>query len=299
MLSPIEVLTIRKLGDIGEKLLTKGDYKSSMKVLKEFLAKEVNLFLQEQGMFYPPFDPFKVKQVGGVPIRVEFTPSIAVEGLVGTDQEGFLIRLNDKLSNRRLRSTLAHELIHILFFYDTSKLPPTRLGCAVRDRRFATMEEELCDFLMREFLMPRFSLLDLMSRDDSIKQASMHSISRLKDLYAVSSDIVAWRLIKDLQKWEAVYAKVVVTDRAFKLTTRLKSKSSDIFKHLKLPRYISPSSDEWLNTIVRLVNEAASQPQITKRYSVKEVPKGGARLKIESLLESKKPLTLSILATLT
>jgi hypothetical protein len=298
--SPIEVLIRKKLGDEGEKLLLKGDYRSLMKALKEVLAKEVNSFLQEHEMISPPFDPFKVKQVGTASIRVEFVSNMAVEGLVDTDKEGFLIKLSDKVikSKVRLRSTLAHELMHILFFYDASKLPPARLGCAVGSHRFAAMEEELCYFLTREFLMPRISLIELMHQDESIKQASMRNIVRLKGIYVVSSDIVAWRLIKDLQTWKAAFAKIQATDGVFKLVCRLKSGTKGVFKHLKLPRYLEPSSNGWLGTILSMVDEAISQPQAAKRINMKEVLVDGTKLKVESLVESKKPLTLSILASL-
>jgi hypothetical protein len=47
-----------------------------------------------------------------------------------------------------------------------------------------------------------------------------------------------------------------------------------------------------------MVDEAISQPQAAKHINMKEVLVDGAKLKVESLVESKKPLTLSILASL-
>lgn len=193
--------------------------------------------LQNRNMMTgPPFDPFKIREVDHARIEFEYVPrhDIGTDGSLEPTTRGFLIKIAQSLADKgkrkyRLRSTATHELMHT-FFYDTTTLPPSKLGQGDASRKHFLIEEELCHYLARAFLMPSFSVLELKSKDKSLGFPSIKSINRLKSIFEVSSEIVAYRMIIDLRIWDSIFMKLVQEGAFFRLRTRSEEQGESIIQ---------------------------------------------------------------------
>ena len=297
MLSPIEELMNKKLGATFHRfVLAKNGNKILMRKLKEVLSIEIRTMLERSGMTTPPFDPFSIKMVGKAKIHVEFVSGkkIRGDGVMEICSDGFLIKIDDnlkrQLARHRLRSTMAHELMHT-FFYDVKRLPPAKLGHISQSRKHFLMEEELCHFLAREFLVPTFPLLDLIAQKKSLKAPSIRNMEFLKRTFVVSSDIMAYRIISDLTIWNAMFIKFVKERNYFRAKTRLKNKINRSYKKVKLPTHVPLEfSTAWAILLSNHVQNAANLGRIEELFRL-----NGQMLALESLVETQNPVSIMTL----
>jgi Zn-dependent peptidase ImmA (M78 family) len=188
-----------------------------------------------------------------------------------------------------LYSVMAHELMHT-FLYDTDRLPPVKLGITPSEK-FLRMEEELIYYLRREFLMPTFSIKNILP---SIREPSIENICFLRSHYRVSSDIVAYRLIFDLNIWDAIFIKFRQERSVYKPLTKIKNKSNPLYKEIKIPPFLPVTFyNELFNKLSIHINET-----VKNGVSKDIVEFAGNKLKIESKKESKKPVTIIMLITI-
>lgn len=295
-LSSIEELISKKLDKQSGISTSK---KGILKKLKEVLATEVEILLKKNQMFTPPFDPFRIKELGNAKIIVEYAHrnDIGADGCLQATDEGFLIKIDQELTEKsrhrhRLRSTMAHELMHT-FFYDISRLPPAKLGQSRLSREQFLIEEELCYYLAREFLVPTFSILDLLSEDRSIRFPSLKNIDLLKTRFIVSSDIVAYRMIADLSVWNAIFIKFIQEGTMFRSKTKLKNKSNRLYRKTKIPDYVPQSdpSDKWL----RLLSDNVANAREKERFE-ELIVLNGHRIALESKIETGDPVCIITIA---
>lgn len=295
IIPPIEALMRRKLGETYQRFASsRTRYRILMGKLKEVLGKEVDMLMQQNNMFFPPFDPFQISLIGKAKIKVDYLPrtEIGLESSIVPCKLGFLIRIDSELrkSRKRLRSTMAHELMHT-FFYDIDKLPPTRLGCDSSSMEILRMEEELCDFLKRELLIPTFSIRDALLKDPTLEKPSIDRIEYLESLYDISSDIVAYRLIKDLKIWDCIFIKFEQQGSVYRSKTKLKGRLNPIYKYIKIPEYVPLDlSDSWSKILSNLVYRTNFVGSLKENLNFKN-----KELRLESKVETKKPLTIVVL----
>lgn len=297
--SPIEELMARKLGTTYEKFrFARDGTKILLKKLKEVLRADVEAMLKQNDQSSPPFDPFKIQKIGNAKINVMYTSraEIGAEGSLEVSGEDFLIKIDKTLAEEprsrfRLRSTMAHELMHI-FFYETKTLPPAKRGYVVRSRRHYLMEEELCYFLAREFLLPTFSVLELMAKKKSLQTPSLGNVEFLKSTFVVSSDILAYRMISDLSLWDAIFAKFMQTGQMYRSKTKLKNQSNPTYKKIRIPKYVpSDSSATWPSLLSNHIANAAKLGRLEEIVRL-----DGHLLAIESMVETQNPVCIITIA---
>lgn len=293
--TPIEELMRKNLGKMYEKFAyVRGRDRILMKLLKDVLTREVHTLLKQNEMTVPPFDPFKISRIGSAQIKVKFLPKeeIGAEGSIGTCEDGFIIKIDKSLLDKssrtyRLRTTMSHELMHT-FFYDVTKPTPIKIGHRSPQRKEFMMEEELCYYLTREFLVPTFSINDLIAKKSHLLSPTIKNIDFLKSIFVVSSNIIAYRMIKDLSHWNAIFIKFTHNGEIYKSVTQLKNRSNKHFNKLRIPPYVPfNSSDNWLNT---LSNDCMSASQSKGVKSI--VNFEGTSLEIESKVETINPVSI-------
>jgi len=271
-------------------LYSRNRFRILTKRLKEVLAEELNSLIREFGMTHPPFDPMRISRVGKAKIDVCFISSanLAFEASIESSSEGFVIRVDERLKDprrrKRLRASVAHELMHT-FFYDTSQLPPSRLGTLAQSRKMNQIEEDVCRHLVREFLMPRPSLAKTQAQRADLKIPSIRSLKALKSIYDVSSDIVAYRMVKDLSVWDGIFIKCQSIQGGFWLKQRLKG-SYPGYKKLKIPKYVPRSEDEFSQILLGHLLRTLKSPTL----EVMNVQ--GETFRFESARDTVHPLTL-------
>jgi Zn-dependent peptidase ImmA (M78 family) len=256
IISSIEKLALRKLTKQNVDLDSKAGKARTLRNLKKILDLEIDFLMKKNNLVNPPFDLRNIREIGKAKIKYEYLPrsQVGADGCLDTNSNGFVIKIDRRLkeSNRyqfRMRSTLAHELSHV-FFYDVNVLPPKKLG-RESSRHHFLMEEGLCYYLAREYLMPKFSINNLLFTEQSKSVPSIENLKYLKSKYLVSSDIIAFRMISDLEVWDCIFIKFLQEGTYFKSKTKLKSKSNPFYKKLKIPKYLPcrGSANEWLTKL--------------------------------------------------
>lgn len=290
---PIQELMVSRLGDICEKYRnTDNRDKILISKLKNVLSGEIETLLRLNGLTTPPFDPFRISMVGKVPVRVEFIDGVGSHGTFEVSGDEFVIRIDKSLlhgrdgirTDYRLRSTMAHELMHT-FFYDTSETPPKKMGHDSPSRRNLLMQEELCYFLARQLLMPNFSIKAQIISRNYLKSPSIKNVRFLKAIYVVSSDLLAYRLIKDLGIWNAIFMKFVKDNGGYRSITKLKASLNKSYDFLKIPQTIpSRFSNEWYDLLSDHVLRTVEKKRIKEKVLVRN-----QRMVLDSGLDSKDP----------
>lgn len=299
VLSPIEGLIRAKLGSEYAGPGSTIDVGSALGKLKRVMVEDIDTLRRDNGLSGPPFDPMRVQKVGKAAVRIECAPrsNIGGEGSLQPVDRGFVIRIDETLFRKpmhqyRARSTVAHELMHT-FFYNTNKKPPTKFGSTVRSRKHFLMEEELCYYLAREFLVPLSSIVDLMGKDQSLRSPSLRNIHSLKSTYAVSSDILAYRMVADLSLWDTIFIKFVKEDSLYRSITKLKSRKNPFYKKIKIPPYLPEknSSDEWGSLLSEHVANTIRSGEFLELMKVLN-----HRLALESEVGTKNPPSVITIA---
>jgi Zn-dependent peptidase ImmA (M78 family) len=296
--SSIEELILRKIGVEWTDKGSKSNKTEVINKLRKTLDGEIETLLKENRMLDPPFDPRKIKKIGQAAIDVRPLPRnvVGADGSLETTNEGFLLSIADNLVKedkyfRRLRSTIVHELMHT-FFYDTTSLPPVKLGKGKETQKDFLMEEELCCYLAREFLMPKFVVLDK-TRGSAKSNPSLKNIELLKSLFKVSSDIVAYRMIIDLSLWDGIFIKSMKEGSLYKLITRLKSKLNPFYNNMKIPRYIPErdSRSKWIIELTQHIQNTLTNGEFQELITV-----GNQNIALESRIETLEPLCIETIA---
>ena len=201
--------------------------RDSIRVLKETLRNEIWRLLTESGQFNPPFKPALIRKFRDYSVTFVEDNELGVEGFIRGVKGGFEIRyrtfdeLGRKIPRVRIRFTLAHELSHI-FSFDLRSDPPTPLGVSKSWR-----EEGFFNELAREFLIPSRFVRDRLDQNDRlIKTPSVINFISLKGEFDVSSDVLAYRFVKDLSVWDVIFIKgLLLNDFTFDIRLILKGKS--------------------------------------------------------------------------
>lgn len=293
-ISSVEELALRKLPRVNVDLDSKTGKAKTLSELKKILDLEIDFLLKKNNLVQPPFEPRTIREIGKAKIEYEYLPrsQVGADGCLETIPEGFLVKIDERLAESirhqfRMRSTVAHELAHI-FFYNVNVLPPKKLGRGASRQHFL-MEEGLCYYLTREFLMPKFSINNLLLTAKSKLVPSIENLKYLKSEYLVSSDIIAFRMIIDLKVWDCIFIKFLQEGDYFKSKTKLKSKSNPFYKKLKIPKYLPSrgSTNQWLTKLHKHLIDTKKNNQFQELIEL-----DNHFLALESVVDTFDPFTI-------
>lgn len=263
--------------------------------LKHILTDEINVLKNNVSMIEPPFNPFKIKKIQDAEIIIEFCPrsKIGAEGKLEILDNKFLIKIDEKLQftkkGYRLRTTIAHELMHT-FFYKLENNKLMKLGSGSFQKKHIFAEENLCNYLSREFLVPANSLKKNMEADMELTKGTIRNINYLKSKYIVSSNVLAWRLFKDLELWDGIFAKYSQNKLIFKPATLLKYKPNKRYNRIHLPKSIPSDKNYWHNKITSTIEKT-----IENDYTYSNFSYNNHDFILESAVDSTNPLSVIIL----
>lgn len=131
----------------------------------------------------PPFGLMNVTRMLKVEVERSTRLSAKLRGRLERRETGYVILVNEHLSWRRFRSTVAHELGHVLLYRSLSRHPEA-LRALRAPERWAEVEA-LCDLAAAELLMPLDDLWSLAFPDLlGVYTSELHM--ELYDRYLVS-----------------------------------------------------------------------------------------------------------------
>lgn len=147
-------------------------------------AKSTVITALESGWVGPPFDPFELARLRGIPCRA--TESVTDARIV-TRGGRLVIEYNPNRPRRRVRFSIAHEVGHTLF-PDCAEVARNRPGTRVAPGDDWQLEL-LCNLAASEFLMPTGD------RFGPEVQPSIEGLLRLQEEFDVSMEAIAIRLV--------------------------------------------------------------------------------------------------------
>jgi Zn-dependent peptidase ImmA (M78 family) len=157
---------------------------------KEAVSKAIRELLARAGATSTPVDLRRVAEAQGV-THIEETDLGTLDGCLIPTTDGFVIKINSRMPDRRRRFSLAHEIAHTL-------LRSAPAGCKHRTLATSTTvsrprsrhrEERLCDMLAAEILMPEIPF----QRWISHAEASIRAIEATATHFEVSLQAAAIR----------------------------------------------------------------------------------------------------------
>jgi len=157
---------------------------------KEALSSAIRELLARAGVTSPPVDLRRVAEAQGV-THIEETDLGTLDGCLIPTADGFVIKLNSTMPERRQRFSLAHEIAHTLLKSAPagSKHRGLVTSATVSRPRSRHREERLCDMLAAEILMPE----DPFRRSISRAEVSIRAIEATAALFEVSVQAAAIR----------------------------------------------------------------------------------------------------------
>ena len=218
---------------------------SAVARLKDVLERDVVALTHFNGIKSPPFDPFRIRRFGACSISFTFVEMAAgaPEGRLSVVPEGFRVELSSDLRADRhhthVRAVAAHEVMHA-FFFDTSRLPPRRLGPVSQEPKVFVVEEDICRHLARCFLVPQMSLKQQLARLSQGYSPTLAGLWYLCKVFDCSMEVMAYRLIRDTGSWDAAFYRAEVAGDSARLVFRVKAFGPH-FSGVKLPYHATRS----------------------------------------------------------
>ena len=152
-------------------------------------------------------------------------------------------------SKGRIRSSKTHEIMHTLF-YDRSGNTPVKLGSPPRTNVLRMAEEDICRYLARAALMPKKLLMERIVGPDPktvFLLPSMENLIALANEFEVTHDIVAWRLLKDLNLWRGIFFRISVNEGSVKTDSVVNSRDP-FFNKIVIPK--NPNSNTMIGRLI-------------------------------------------------
>lgn len=161
-------------------------------VIQKYVNSLLKRYKSYTGTFSPPIDQEVLAKLQNAKIIYRKRSDHWVASIMPIGN-GFVINVNESMSENRKRNAICHEIAHT-FFFDTEKEPPRRLQTPRPDKK----EEELCFWAAREMLVPPSLLQVELDRIGREAAYSFEGIKKLAETFDVSPDIIARRLTHDL-----------------------------------------------------------------------------------------------------
>ncbi len=244
------------------------------KVIEE-LSVEIAGLLSESKQNTPPFKPELLARVRKVKQIVSFNSREALDGLLVPVEGGFVIKLNSNAPPTRYRFACAHEIGHT-FFYDLNHNPPVKPYPTSQSSYW--VEEGIARRIAGEILMPEFSVKRIIKK---FGKPSLEAFKKISDLYFVSYESLARRLFWDLKLWDALFLISDVVDRKLiKINNWNRFMGASFKNGLKIPRVISPESEQYSNLYSNLNSALERMGEMT---SIKPITLADERYFIQSI----------------
>jgi Zn-dependent peptidase ImmA (M78 family) len=180
---------------------------------KERILSEISEWMESCGQSLPPIDPLKL--VGQRKVYEIRREKLRQHGILIPADDGFMLKLDCRVSRARQRSVLAHELAHT-FFYDISSSPPSKVRSLTIS---AEQEEQWCDEFAGHILMPTKALEKTILEHGPLGMKTFVHVLREFD---VSPEFAAWRLTQT-DKWPLVIVHLRKRDKERKSENRIRS----------------------------------------------------------------------------
>jgi len=164
---------------------------SSCTKTKEQILFKISKWMESCGQSLPSIDPLKL--LGPRKVYEIRREKLRQHGILIPTTDGFVLKLDSRMSRVRQRAVLAHELAHT-FFYDISISPPSKIWSLTIS---AKQEEQWCDEFAGEILMPA-KMLEKIIAENGLP--GMKTFVRILDEFDVSPEFAAWRLTQ-IDKW--------------------------------------------------------------------------------------------------
>ena len=182
-------------------------------------ARSLVLDAMQEGWHGPPYDPFELADILGIPtVASDDVP----DARVGYRSGRFIVEYNPNRHRSRIRFSIAHEIGHTLF-PDCSELVRNRVALKQADQDEWQLEL-LCNLAAAEFLMPIGALLDLHEQAMTIE-----AVLAMQRRFEVSTEAILLRMARLSSDRSAAFAASRPVDDAengiYKLDYFAKSKS--------------------------------------------------------------------------
>ena len=260
-LSAVEMLSKQRIEEKFWEYITKKISLSQLvRLLKEDLERTLLVEFSELNVDKPPVHIERVDTVGKIPVMINLkdecmpfqaTTQVTEDGIFSISVSSVECTRGRKVNigRNRIRSSVAHELMHT-FFYDKSKKVPRRLGEHPRDPIFYKAEEDICRHLARVALLPKY-LVDKEISNVLIKQgkfcANMENLLWLENKFEVAPDLITWRLFRDLGIWKGVFFRLTLSSRRISTDSTIRSPDS-YFARIVVPRI--PNENTFLGEMI-------------------------------------------------
>lgn len=150
-------------------------------------ARELVIHALQEGWTGPPYDPFKLTDLLGIPVAAQ--EDILDARIVPVGTQRYRIEYNPNRSRGRQRFSVAHEIAHT-FFPDCAEVIRNR-SRVTTDAEDNWQVEMLCNLAAAEFLMPIGSAV--MIENEAV---SVDNILRLQRKYEVSTEAISIKLAR-------------------------------------------------------------------------------------------------------
>jgi Zn-dependent peptidase ImmA (M78 family) len=189
----------------SDKPLEGKDRKEIIEKAKKRVFNFVWRKMRAHGEIRPPFlqNPEMSSFVKAQRVQKIIPSEIKGAGYLLPKDNGFVIIVRKDLAETRRRTVIAHELGHTFFFTEDGKpIHPYVSSTANRpnDTLWSNIEGPAFE-IGRQILVPE----QLLSRNKFASDVSIKNFEKLKRQFIVSTDVMARRLIHDLNIWNDVY----------------------------------------------------------------------------------------------
>ncbi len=199
----LEIATLQIKREISSVARSATPDKVSWKNIKEKVLRVTYLLRLKASQITPPIRLNAIADLMQI-IRVSYlNTKNKPEAVLAPVNGGFEIWLSLAIPQVRKRFSLAHELGHT-FFYDRQTNPPTRMIARTASGLISYKEEDICNAFARELLIPT-DLINI-SINGFKELNNIALINKLADIYWVSKELMAIRLLRDLSGFESLVA---------------------------------------------------------------------------------------------
>ncbi|HEC87082.1 MAG TPA: ImmA/IrrE family metallo-endopeptidase, partial [Thermoplasmatales archaeon] len=153
------------------------------------------------------------------------------ESLLIPRGDGFIIKLNPKKSQVRLRFSCAHEIGHT-YFFDLNTRPPQKFYSTSSSRYW--VEEGYASEIAGEILLPEPYLSKTASKIS--KDPSLEALTQLRNDFNVSYEVLIKRLFRDSHLWNSNFWGNNLWD-GIVITAEIKKTGTPQMKVYRSPKY--------------------------------------------------------------
>jgi Zn-dependent peptidase ImmA (M78 family) len=197
-IDPAENWLAKNFLEPGEYTVFLKDPESIRAQIKRRIFNEIRELISKSNQTSPPFNPEKIGSYRRINEIIRDEKLIHREALLFPTHEGFIIKLNPRKPESRVRFSCAHEIGHT-YFFDLNTSPPQKLY-SVSSSRYWVEEGYACD-IAREILAPEPQLSSITIKLS--ERPSVESLIQLRKDFNISYEPLIMRLLIDAHSYNA------------------------------------------------------------------------------------------------